>query len=141
MSEKPTHQISPLPQKKALRKIFQRPILGTLPRSETPTRRTLASGRSQAKTLALLVSPDHLVSFPFTKKQPAAEPSISRSRLRHWLAPPLRHPYSRRSSKPLPKLISVLGQCIVGCSFAQPRSEGLHVRSITVDPAILVVSA
>src|SRR5215213_85579 len=89
MSEKPTHQISPLPQKKALRKIFQRPILGTLPRSETPTRRTLASGRSQAKTLALLVSPDHLVSFPFTKKQPAAEPSISRSRLRHWLAPPL----------------------------------------------------
>src|SRR5918995_1051291 len=89
MSEKPTHQISPLPLKKGLRKIFQQPILRTLPRSERPTRRTPASGRSQAKTLPFLVSPEHFVSLPFTKKQPAAEPSISSSRLRHWLAPPL----------------------------------------------------
>src|SRR5215211_4166493 len=80
MSEKPAHQISPLPQE---------PILGTLPRSERPMRRTLASGRNQSKPLSLLVSPEHFVSFPFTKKQPAAEPSISSSRLRHWLAPPL----------------------------------------------------
>src|SRR5919199_2359310 len=60
-------------------------------------------------------------------KQLVAEPSISRSRLRHWLTPPLRHPYSGRSSKPLPVPIFVLGQCIVRGGFAQILIGGLFI--------------
>src|SRR5215217_6094060 len=77
-----------------------------------------------------------LCLLPLQKKQPATtEPSISRSRLRHWLAPPLRHPSLGRSSKPLPILIFVPRQCIVGGGFAQTSIGRLCARSTRLEPA------
>jgi hypothetical protein len=70
-------------------------------------------GGSKAKALALLIRSEHLVSFPFTKKQPAAEPSTLRSRLRHWLTQSLLGTHLREGVLSLYLCrFFVMGQCI-----------------------------
>ena len=119
MSENSAHQISFT--KKNLEPHSSRVAPRTLSKSRRMLRdRTPASGSGQVKTLAPLGSPEHFVSLPCTKKQPATERSSSCSRLRHWLAPPLLGTHLRKEFLASTYAdFFIVGQCILGPDLAQ----------------------
>ena len=97
-----------------------------------PTSRRVRMGRAKALAIRFLSECPVFLHF---KKHPTVEPSVSRSRLRHWLAPLLRRPSSERSSKPLPIPYSYWDSVLSGAASCNPRSAGLHVRSRGLEPA------
>jgi hypothetical protein len=92
----------------------------------------MSVAKANASNAAWTVRPSQNPSTPwslkrfvsFTKRQPVAESSTSRSRLRHWLAPPLRRPSLGRTSKPLPMPISCWDSVLSGAASRKLDRRG-----------------